>query len=95
MPGRTWVIAPDAESLRHRWQALIKAKAERKEALFVPHLRNGVPGDKHTKKIVKKGLPGYEPHPKPIAEERGECVPPDALRLPFVRPPVDHPGQPR
>ena len=44
MPGRTWVIAPDADSLLRRWQALIKAKAERKEALFVPHLRNGIAG---------------------------------------------------
>jgi hypothetical protein len=76
MPGRTWVIAPDADSLVRRWQALVKAKAERKEALFVPHLRNGVPGDKHTKKVVAKGLPGYEPRPKPIADDRGECAPP-------------------
>jgi hypothetical protein len=76
MPGRTWVIAPDADSLRQRWQALIKAKAERKEALFVPHLRNGLPGDKHTNKVVTKALPGYEPRPKPIANERGECASP-------------------
>ena len=44
MPGRTWVIAPDADSLLRRWQTLIKAKAERKEALFVPHLNHGVLG---------------------------------------------------
>src|SRR5205085_6665285 len=25
MPGRTWVIAPDAESLQRRWQTLINA----------------------------------------------------------------------
>jgi hypothetical protein len=81
MPGRTWVIAPDADSLRQRWQALIKAKAERKEALFVPHLRNGLPGDKHTNKVVSKALPGYEPRPKPIANERGECASP--LRYAF------------
>jgi hypothetical protein len=78
MPGRTWVIAPDADSLRQRWQALIKAKAERKEALFVPHLRNGLPGDKHSNKVVTKALPGYEPRPKPIVEDRGDCVPPQA-----------------
>ena len=70
------VIAPDADSLARRWQTLIKAKAERKEALFVPHLRNGESGDKHTRKVVARALPGYEPRPKPIAEERGECVPP-------------------
>jgi predicted helicase len=76
MPGRTWVIAPDADSLRQRWRVLIKAKVERKEALFVPHLRNGLPGDKHTNKVVTKALPGYEPRLKPIANERGECASP-------------------
>ena len=76
MPGRTWIIAPDAESLVRRWQTLIRAKPERKEALFIPHVRNELPGDKHTKKVVAKGLPGYDPRPKPIADERGECTPP-------------------
>jgi len=28
MPGRTWIIAPDAESLEKRWQALVAAPAE-------------------------------------------------------------------
>jgi len=76
MPGRTWIIAPDADSLLRRWQKLIKAKPEQKEALFVPHLRNGDSGDKHTKKVVAKGLPGYEPRPKAIADDRGDCAPP-------------------
>ena len=35
MPGRTWVIAPDAESLGRRWQTLIDAPAER-EGSAVP-----------------------------------------------------------
>jgi hypothetical protein len=76
MPGRTWIIAPDADSLLRRWQKLIKAKPEQKEDLFVPHLRNGAPGDKHTKKVVAKGLPGYEARPKAIADEEGDCAPP-------------------
>ena len=71
MPGRTWVIAPDADSLRRRWQALIKAKAERKEALFVPHLNRGKPGDRHVNRVVAKGLPGFTDNPKPIAERPG------------------------
>ena len=95
MPGRTWVIAPDADSLTRRWQALIKAKAERKEALFVPHLNNGKLGDRHVKRVVAKGLPGFADNPKPIANERGDCLPPVRYALPLVRPPVDHPGQPR
>jgi type ISP restriction-modification system protein/N-6 DNA methylase len=76
MPGRTWIIAPDAESLQRRWNALIDAPSDRKEDLFHPHLLNGEPGDRHSKRVVSKGLPGYEPRPKSIADERGGCVPP-------------------
>lgn len=73
MPGRTWIIAPDAESLHRRWQKLIDAPSDQKEVLFHPHLRNGQPGDKHSRRVVAKGLPGYEPRPTPIADERGAC----------------------
>jgi hypothetical protein len=38
MPGRTWIIAPDADSLIRRWQTLVRAKDDQKEELFVPHL---------------------------------------------------------
>ena len=75
-PGRTWVIAPDPESLRRRWLALVEAPDDRKEALFHPHLRHGVPADKHSKKFVPKPLPGQEPRPMPVAEDRGPCVVP-------------------
>jgi hypothetical protein len=54
MPGRTWVIAPDTESLADRWNALIGEKDALKRAkLFHPHLRNGKPGDKHIAKAAK------------------------------------------
>jgi N-6 DNA Methylase len=40
MPGRTWIIAPDAETLIARWSRLVAEKDdERKELLFHPHLR--------------------------------------------------------
>jgi hypothetical protein len=76
MPGRTWIIAPDVESLERRWRALIDAPAEKKEALFHPHLRNGQPGDKHSKRVVSNPLWGHDPRPKPVAEESGPCLPP-------------------
>lgn len=75
MPGRTWIIAPDAESLRQRWQRLALAKPEQKEELFHPHLRGGQPGDKHMNKVVK-GLPGYPNEPKTVAESKSDCLPP-------------------
>jgi len=76
MPGRTWVIAPDAESLRRRWQTLVAAPDDQQEALFHPHFRGGELGDKHSKKIVAKGLPGYQPRTKPVADDRDACEPP-------------------
>lgn len=76
MPGRTWVIAPDADSLRQRWDCLIRAGAEDKDALFHPHLRNGKPGDKHANKMVRYGLTGYPDNPTTIAKETQPCLPP-------------------
>ena len=76
MPGRTWVIAPDAESLQRRWQRLIMARAEEKEALFHPHLRGGEVGDKHSKKIVVTPLAKMEPRTKAVADDKAACVPP-------------------
>ena len=71
MPGRTWVIAPDAESLIDRWDKLVKAPAEKKEKLFHPHLRNGQVGDKHVGKVVGKGLGQRPGRPTPLAAEMG------------------------
>lgn len=76
MPGRTWIIAPDQESLRKRWMTLVRAPSDYKETLFHPHLRNGKPGDKHSKKVVPRGLPGYIPRPISVAEDAGPCVQP-------------------
>jgi hypothetical protein len=71
MPGRTWVIAPDADSLRRRWDRLIAAAADEQDTLFVPHLNRGKLGDRHVSRVVKGGLPGYPAQPTPIAKEKG------------------------
>jgi hypothetical protein len=76
MPGRTWIIAPDTESLRLRWRNLAHAKPEEKQELFVPHLNKGKLGDRHVDRIVSKGLAGFIDNPVPIAKERGDCLPP-------------------
>ena len=76
MPGRTWIIAPDATTLQRRWQILISAKEEEKETLFHPHLRGGKLGDKHSKKIVATPLTGYEPRSIAVADDKGVCEPP-------------------
>jgi hypothetical protein len=76
MPGRTWVIAPDVESLERRWQALIDADADQKEELFHPHLRGGEPGDKHSRKVVEKGLAGHQARAVSVADDDKPCIPP-------------------
>ncbi len=48
MPGRTWVIAPDAGSLKDRWNRLIAEKdSDQQASLFHPHLREDQAGDRH------------------------------------------------
>ena len=75
-PKRTWVIAPDAESLIWRWQKLIDAPIEQKELLFHATLRGGKPADRHIRSVVKEAIPGYEPNLTPIIDEKGPCLPP-------------------
>jgi hypothetical protein len=75
-PKRTWVIAPDSESLIRRWQKLIDAPVEQKELLFHATLRNGQPADRHIRSIVKEAIPGYQPNLTPIIAEKGPCLPP-------------------
>jgi len=76
MPGRTWIIAPDAKSLERRWQKLTCASAEEKESLFHPHLRGGKLGDKHSKKVVASALAGFKATTKAVADDSGACAPP-------------------
>lgn len=72
MPGRTWIIAPDAESLERRWQVLVKAPLEEMKVLFHPH--EG--GDRHAERIVKNGLAGFPDNPTSVAKEKGPCLKP-------------------
>ncbi len=75
-PMRVWVIAPDADSLKRRWQALISAKQTEKAVLFHPTLRGGKPSDRHIDSVVRYGLAGHEPRTVPLAKETEPCLPP-------------------
>ncbi|MDP1748800.1 MAG: type ISP restriction/modification enzyme [Reyranella sp.] len=73
MPGRTWVIAPDRESLAQRWTRLIgETNAIEKERLFHPH--EG--GDKTSLKRASKGLPGHEFRAVPAANDTAAVISP-------------------
>ena len=77
MPGRTWIIAPDAESLKARWLRLTTEKdLDKKELLFHPHLRNKKPGDKHIRKAIAKGLSGHEERLQPIVDDKSSVIEP-------------------
>jgi len=57
MAGRTWVISPDVQTLRMRWERLTREKDEiEKEKLFHPQLRKGKVASRHIRKIVNELL---------------------------------------
>ncbi|MER6127009.1 type ISP restriction/modification enzyme [Streptomyces sp. NPDC001795] len=68
-PGRTWPSAPDAASLKARWDALMKAEGPDREALFEPtrsrtlHSAVGqLPGrSSGTEKLIRAAGPCPEP----------------------------------
>jgi hypothetical protein len=77
MPGRTWVIAPDAQSLVQRWNRLVAATpGAEQERLFHPHLHDGKPGDKHSNRPVTAPLAGQESRLMPVSMDKGECIAP-------------------
>lgn len=78
MPGRTWVIAPDRESLEKRWERLIgETNPAQKEVLFHPHGSEGELGDRHTAKLLSEGLPGHEHRAISVGKDTGEVVAPE------------------
>ena len=73
MPGRTWVIAPDKETLQTRWKALVKEKDQtKKQMLFHPHPN----GDRTLNKALKDGLNGHEIRNYAVAKDKGDCIMP-------------------
>ena len=73
MPGRTWIIAPDKETLEWRWGRLVKEKdVDKREELFHPH--EG--GDKTSTKASKVGLSGHEFRSHSIASDTAKAIKP-------------------
>jgi hypothetical protein len=72
MPGRTWAISPDPETLEKRWARLVKeTNPTEKERLFHPQLRNGKVASRHIRKIVKEDLGSKATRPVSILEDKG------------------------
>jgi hypothetical protein len=57
MPGRTWVVSPDVETLERRWLALTAENdPKHKEVMFHPQLRGGAVAGRHIRKFVAEPL---------------------------------------
>jgi hypothetical protein len=66
---RTWVIAPDSQTLKDRWEILQKEKnPEKKEHLFHPDR------DRYLTKVVKVDLGAYHVRASTVAEDKEPVV---------------------
>ena len=73
MPGRTWIVAPDVESLNARWRRLEnESDPEKRDELFHPH--EG--GDKTVSKPAKVGLAGHEFRPEAVKNDHKSAIAP-------------------
>lgn len=70
--GRPWVTAPDAASLRARWERLVRASGEERERLFAPTRAR-------TQQTPVAALPGQNGTTGRFARESGPC--PEPVRI--------------
>ncbi|MDQ0786121.1 type ISP restriction/modification enzyme [Streptomyces sp. B3I8] len=76
-PGRAWPLAPDAPSLRTRWDALLKAQGPDRDALFEPTRAR-------TLHSAVAQLPGHPTGTERLDRTTGPCPEPvRVLRAPF------------
>lgn len=82
MPGRTWAIAPDQQSLTDRWVSLTKEKnLVEKEKLYHPQLRDGQVASRHIRKLVVQDLGAFKTPRVPIVNDQGPS--PTSVRYGF------------
>lgn len=76
-PNRTWVYAPDKDTLKRRWNRLIAAPSGEKNELFLgKDKRKSEENEAQKLDSVPRPLPGYPPYGDPIRTETGECLEP-------------------
>lgn len=84
MPGRTWVYAPEPETLRRRWQQLVsEPDFDRKQELFHPHAPKGQLGDRHLTKKLRDDLPGSTPRSPSVHEEPTGSASREPIRISY------------
>jgi hypothetical protein len=80
MPGRTWIIAPDPDTLMRRWQKLKAAvSCDEMDELFTPHMNGEELGDRHSAKELTDSLPGFPVRLSSVFNDTDDCIPPVPL----------------
>lgn len=80
--GRTWVIAPDQETLRRRWARLLaESDRNKKQALLHPQLRHGKLASRHIDAVVRQGIGPRPARTNSIANEYSNHI--DAVRYSY------------
>jgi hypothetical protein len=75
MPGRTWIISPDSQSLVRRWAALKSVPASKMDELFQPHLNHGKLGDRYSARALKDALHGFPVRTESVADDSLPMIP--------------------
>lgn len=77
MPGRTWVIDPDTDTLKKRWTVLLAEKnLPTKRLLMQEHT-----SDRRIDTVLKDNLPGFKTPSRSLYEETTAC--PDPIAIAF------------
>jgi hypothetical protein len=76
MPGRTWIIAPDQDTLLRRWAKLKAAPPDQMDELFTPHMNGEELGDRHSAKELTDSLPGFPVRLSSVLDDQEACIAP-------------------
>ena len=79
MPGRTWIIAPDSETLLARWGTLKAAPPQQMDELFTPHMNGDELGDRHSAKVLTDALPRFPVRISSVRDDEEGCIAPVPL----------------
>ncbi len=84
MPGRTWVIAPDAESLRRRWQKLDQGQGRAEGSVVCSPSQPRSTGRQARQSRGGEGTAGFPRQSKAHRQRPGRLFAADPVRLPFL-----------
>ena len=94
MPGRTWIIAPDAESLKARWSRLdCEKNPRRRNCCFIRTFETASRATSMFKRRFQKVWPVTKQRLEAVIDGEEARHRADALWVSIVRPTMDHSGR--